>query len=203
MNEDAMMTIGRPDALAESLGLTPQSAAQVGTIIVFAADVEFRLERAIWRLQDHDPRGVQHATDAKPIGKLIDMFAIEGSTMSAGPEQQLVELWCSTARSAFDFRHSIAHGTALRLGTVMSFQHNRSWEGEIRKRPAASLWGDQNTLENLRLTFALLLQIIRSVSNNKNPMQNVASPRRLDALRSAKSLMDEMTSGGGPWFEKY
>lgn len=55
MNEDAMMTIGRPDALAESLGLTPQLAAQVGAIIVFAADVEFRLERAIWRLQDHDP----------------------------------------------------------------------------------------------------------------------------------------------------
>lgn len=185
------------------MGLTPQMASQIGAITIFAANVEFRLERAIWRLQNHVPHGVRHATDAKPIGQLIDMFEAEGAAFPAGPQRQLIELWCGAARMAFEFRHSISHGVAFRLEAAINIERNRSWHGEIRKRPAASLWGDQNTFENIRLTFALLLRVINSVSNEKRTMQDVASPERLKALRWAKSLMGEMSSGHGPWFEKY
>ena len=80
----------------------------------------------------------------------------------------------------------------------MSIHRNRSWQGEMRKRPAASLWGDQNTFENIRLTFAVLLRVINSVSNEKRTMQDTASPERLNALRWAKSLMGEMASGAAP-----
>lgn len=203
MIENPMTTIGRPDELEAALGLNALVAPHIGAIVIFAGNVEYRLEKAIWRLQNHAPEGVRHATDAKPIGELIDMFEVEGSALPAGPERELIELWCAAARVAFDFRHSIAHGVAFRLETIMNIERNRSWQGEIRKRPAASLWGDQNTFENIRLTFAVLLRVIASVSSDKRTLQEVATPDRLKALRWAKSLMGEMASGHGPWFEKY
>ena len=143
------------------------------------------------------------ATDARPIGEIIDMFEAEVSKLPESPEKQLAELWCPTARIAFDFRHSIAHGAAFRVDTAMSIHRNYSWSGEVRKRPAASLWGDQNTFDNIYVTFALLLRVINSFSNERRPMETIASPERLEAMRSAKLLMAEMASGHGPWFEKY
>lgn len=205
MTLDSMFEIGRPDLMEASVGLGQVAAAQIGAITIFAGNIEFRLERAIWRLQDHAPRGVRHATDAKPISELIDMFETEGTKRLLDTERQLIQLWCDTARPAFDFRHSIAHGAVFRIGTKgIQIERNRSWEGELRKRPAASLWGDESTFGNIRLTFAVLLQTINSISNPKRSVEEVASsPERIAALKGAKSLMGEMVSGHGPWFEKY
>lgn len=185
------------------MGLNAEVAQKIAAILIFAGNIEFRLERAIWRLQSHAPKGVRHATDAKPIGSLIDMFEIEGRKLPPGPEQDLVEDWCAAARLAFEFRHSIAHGVAIRLETAMSFERNRSWQGELRKRRAASLWADSYTLDSIRVTFAVLLRVINSVSNERHPWETVAIPRSLKALKWARSLMGEMASGHGPWFEKY
>lgn len=202
MKENPLLSVGRPDELEGTLALSWQAARQIGAIVVFAGNVEFRLERAIWRLQGHVPRGVRHATDAKPIGELINMFEAEGSTLPSGQEREVVELWCATARMAFKLRHSIAHGAAFRFEADMIFHRNRSWQSEIRKRPAHSLWGDQDSLDNIRLVFAVLLRVINAVSNDRRPFHTVASPERLEALCSAKSLMREMAVGDGPWFEK-
>lgn len=203
MTDDPIFYAGRPDLLEADLGLRPAMAPKIGALIIFAANVEFRLERAIWRLQKHAPSGVRHPTDAKPIGELIDMFEEEVEKLPESPEKQLAELWCPTARTAFDFRHSIAHGAAFRMEGAMSIHRNRSWSGEIRKRPEASLWGDQNTFENIYRTFALLLRVINSFSNERRPMDTIGTPVRLKAMRSAKGLMGEMASGHGPWFERY
>ena len=203
MLDDPMHTFGRADELAEAMGLTPQMALQVAPILVFAANIEFRLEQAIWRVQGHSPKGVRHATDAKPIGSLIDMFERERHSLDDARDQQLVEDWCAAARVAFEYRHSIAHGVSLRFESTLLFARNRSWAGELRKRPAASLWGDHNTLENIRLTFAVLLRVINSVGNTRRPWHTVSNPEALKALRWARSLMEEMASGHGPWFEKY
>jgi hypothetical protein len=204
MSDDPMFAAGRPDLMAVSLGLNQTTAAQIGTIIVFAGNVEFRLERAIWRLQDHRPRNIRHATDAKPIGELIAMFKEEGEKRQFEEERRLVQLWCDTARPAFHFRHSIAHGAAFRLSTRMLIERNHSWEGEVRKRPAASLWGDQQTLGSIQLTFAVLLRTINSIGNRKRTLAEVASSaERMDALERAKSLIGAMASQPGPWFEGY
>ena len=203
MNENPLFDAVRPDLLESGLGLSPIISAKIGAIITFAANVEFRLERAIWRLQGHKPRGVKHATDAKPIGELIGMFEAEGSSFPVGPQRELIELWCAAARVAFEFRHSIAHGAAFRMESNMSIYRNRSWEGEIRRRPESSLWGDQHTFENIRMTFAILLRVVDSFSNAKRPIDTIGSPEHLMAARWAKSVMGEMASGHGPWFEKY
>ena len=204
MTDDPMFVTGRPDLLEGSLGLSQATAAQIGAIIIFAGNVEFRLERAIWRLQGHSPRGVQHATDAQPIGKLIDMFEAEGIRLPGDAERLLVQLWCDTARPAFGFRHSIAHGAAFRLNASMLIERNHSWEGEVRRRSAHSLWGDQGTLEAIRLTFAVLLQAINSIGNRKRSLAEVASSvKRIQGLTQAKALMEEMSATSGPWFEGY
>lgn len=199
MNDELIYNVSRPDLMETSLGLRAPLAAKIGAIIVFAANVEFRLERAIWRLQGHRPRGVRHATDAKPIGILFNMFETEVSKLPGGPVKQLAELWCPTARIAFDFRHSIAHGATFWLASGMNIHRNHSWEGEVRQRPGASFWGNQYTFENIYLTFGLLLHVINSFSNSKRPMETIGSPKHLEAMRSAKLLMEEMAAGHGPW----
>lgn len=204
MTDDQMLATGRPDLLAGSLGLSQATAAQIGAIIIFAGNVEFRLERAIWRLQGHSPRGVQHATDSQPVGKLIDLFEGEGIKLPRDEERLLVQLWCDTARPAFSFRHSIAHGAAFRLNSNMLIERNHSWEGEVRRRSAHSLWGDQDTLEAIRLAFAVLLQAINSIGNRKRSLAEVASSvERIQGLTQAKALMEEMSATSGPWFEGY
>lgn len=203
MSDNPIFDASRPDLLEANLGLSASIAPKIGALIVFAGNVEFRLERAIWRLQKHAPRGVRHPTDAKPIGELIGMFEEEVAKLHESPERQLAELWCPTARIAFDFRHSIAHGAAFRTEGAMSIHRNRSWSGEIRKRPEASLWGDEGTFENIYLTFALLLRVINSFGNERRPMDTIGTPVLLKAMRSANLLMGEMASGHGPWFEKY
>ena len=195
-----MYAVGRPDELEAGLGLSPEMAPMVGAIIIFAANVEFRLERAIWRLQGHVPRGVKHATDAKQIGQLLDMFEAEGAKLPTDAQKQIVSDWCAVARVAFEFRHSIAHGAAFRRQSSMHIERNRSWEGEVRKRPAATLGGTKDALENIRMTFAVLLRVINSISNQKRTLQEVASPDRLQALALAKGLMRELASAQVSWF---
>lgn len=193
-----MFAVGRPDELEAALGLNPLTAQQIAAILIFAGNVEFRLERAIWRLQSHIPKGVRHATDSKPVMALIEMFEAEGAVLPDGPQHQLIECWCATARVAFEYRHSIAHGVVFRMDTAMRFERNQSWEGEIRKRSPASLCGDPHTFDDLRLTFAVLLRVINSVSNERRPIDTVANPAALEALTRAKSRMFEMASGHGP-----
>ncbi|MBK1795106.1 hypothetical protein JHL21_11410 [Devosia sp. WQ 349] len=193
----------RPDLLEGQHGLTPQISEKIGAITVFAANIEFRLEFAIWRLQGHSPKGEKHTTDAQPIGVLIGMFEAEVAKLPDRPAKHLAELWCKTARTAFEFRHSIAHGAAFREWGAASFHRNRSWYGEIRKRPEASLSGDLQTFENIYLTFALLLRVINGFSNTKRPIETIGTPEHIKAMRSVYLLMDEMASGHGPWFEKF
>jgi hypothetical protein len=47
MNENPLLSVGRPDELEAAVGLTSLMARQIGAIILFAGNVEFRLERAI------------------------------------------------------------------------------------------------------------------------------------------------------------
>lgn len=195
-----MYAVARPDELEAGLGLSPAAAPLIGAIIVFAANAEFRLERAIWRLQGHVPRGVKHATDAMQISQLVDMFEAEGAKLPTDPQRQMVSDWCAAARVAFEFRHSIAHGAAFRRQSSMHIERNRSWEGEMRKRPPSTLGGTQNALENIRLTFAVLLRVINSVSNQKRTLREVASPERLQALATAKVVMREMAATQASWF---
>jgi hypothetical protein len=203
MTERSLFDVVRPDLLESSLGLSSTISPKIGAIITFAANTEFRLERAIWRLQSHKPRGVKHATDAKPIGDLINMFRVEGAKLPTGPQRELIELWCDAAKVAFEFRHSIAHGAAFRLENTMSIHRNRAWEGEIRRRDESSLWGDEHTFEKIRMTFAILLRVINSFSNARRPIDTIGTPEHLRAAIWAKSVMGEIASDPGPWFEKY
>ncbi|NNU59089.1 hypothetical protein [Ochrobactrum soli] len=203
MLQTPVLSVGRPDELEGMLGLIPEVSSKIAAILIFAGNIEFRLERAIWRLQNHSPAGVRHATDSQPIMKLIDMFEAEQVSLEDDILKQLIVYWCKTARIAFEFRHSIAHGLTSRIETDVLFHRNRSWQGEIRKRPSALLWGDSESLENIRQTFAVLLRVISSVSNEKRPLESLASPERLKALQIVSSTMGEVASGHGPWFEKY
>ena len=201
--EHPIVAFAKADELEAAHGLSPDHAKQIGAIAVFAGNTEFRLEQAIWRLQGHKPSGVRHVTDAKPISDLITMMEAEGLALTNADLRQLIADWCAAARVAFEFRHSIAHGVTFKMDTTMSFERNRSWYGELRKRPAASLWGDVNSFGNIRLTFAILLRVVIALGNQKRPLLTCASSDRLRATRWARGVMEEMISGHGPWFEKY
>lgn len=201
--EHPAVVFGRPDELESAIGLSEAHAKQIGAIAVFAGNTEFRLEQAIWRLQAHKPAGVRHATDAKPVGELITMLEAEGLALANPELRKLVADWCSGAKIAFEFRHSIAHGVAFKMETNINFERNRSWFGEVRKRPAASLWGDNNSFENIRLTFAILLRVIIGLGNSKRPLETCTASDWLRATSWARGVMEEMNSGHGPWFEKY
>jgi hypothetical protein len=196
-----MKVIGRPDELQATFGLTSEVSSLIAGIIVFAANVEYHLEQAIWHIQGHSPRGVRHETDAKQPTELIAMLRAEGEKMDAGAGRDLIALWCTTAASAFHIRHDIAHGVSVGFTDSLMFIRNPRWRGEERKRPSSTQWGDDEQLGLIRDVFAVLLRVAAALS--KCPADEIATPDVLSAMRTARSVSGEFASGHNPSFEKY
>ena len=135
MTRNPMKAIGMPDELQAAYGLTADVSSLVAGIIVFAANVEYHLEQAIWNIQGHAAQGIRHETDAKQPTELIAMLRTEGEKMDAGAGCDLIALWCATAASALHIRHDIAHGVSIGFTDFADVHSQPSMAGRGTEAP--------------------------------------------------------------------
>lgn len=193
-----------PDFIERRLGQGPLTSMNVGSIILYAARIEFHLERAIWRVTNFQPKGVRPPTDTKTISELINALENAGSTHLSGDAATMVSVWCTAARSGFRLRHDIAHGISYSMETSFIFNRNPRMEGELRKRDTTMLWTDDHILDLIRQAFAVLFLSIHGLSISKKSPGDIATAKCLSALRDARSALGEFASTDyNPSFEKY
>lgn len=201
---DAMKNYGRADFIQQQLGLSPTVGQKLAAIITFAGSIEYHLERALWKLQGIDPKGIKPATDARVITDLISMLETFAAGLAPGDEKTMLEGWCQSARHGFTIRHNIAHGVAMTPGTILVYARNPRWHGEIRKRKFGDFWADEPTLDLVREAMAVLLRLAILFSREEISLKEIASPLALKALRTARSVLGEFASQDyNPSFEKY
>lgn len=195
---------GGADQLDAALGLDATIGPKLASIIVFAANIEYHLERAIWVLEGIDPKGIRPITDGKPISELIAMLEDHAGKESEDDVQQMLVTWCKAARSGFVIRHNIAHGVSVKMEKTLIFSRNPRWHGEVRRRQFGDLWCESGTLDLIRESFATLLRVIGTLAQDRKPPLEIARPQVLRALREARSILGEFADQFyNPSFEKY
>ena len=204
MVKQSTREFGRADQINEVLGLDDIVAPKLASIIIFAGNIEYHLEKAIWSLNGIDPKGVRPETDAKPVTDLIAMLEAFASEVTDDDVRGLLETWCQAARSGYIIRHNVAHCVAFKVESTLVFSRIPRWHGEIRKRECGDLSCDAYTLDLIRESFATLLRIVLTIANDNRPLVEVASPISLRAVREARSILGEFADRFyNPSFEKY
>ena len=204
MRKQSTREFGRADQIDEALGLDGIIGPKLASIIIFAANIEYHLEQAIWSLNCIDPKGMRPETDAKPVADLIAMLEDYASGVRDDDVRGLLETWCQAARSGYFIRHNVAHGVAFQVERTLVLSRNPRWHGEIRKRELGNLWCDAYTLDLIRESFATLLRIVLSIANDDRPLTEIASPLSRRTVREARSILGEFADRFyNPSFEKY
>jgi hypothetical protein len=195
---------GRADQLDTALGLDPVVGPKLASIIVFAANIEYHLERAIWVLEGIDPKGIRPKTDGKPTSELIAMLESRAEEELDPSVRQMLTTWCEAARPGFIIRHNVAHGVSFKMEKTLIFSRNPRWHGEVRRREFGDLWCETGTLDMIRESFATLLRVIGTLAQDRNPPLEIVRPQVMRALREARSILGEFADQFyNPSFEKY
>jgi len=202
MNTMPSYQYGRGEELQTQMGIDALLSEKIAGIIIYAANIEHHLERAIWQLRGGVKKRERPDTDAMQITGLIKTLLKLSTAMDVSDQRTMLETWCAAAESGFSIRNNIVHGVTIRLETTVGFARNTLWDGIERKRPFGDIWAHQNTLDMVRDSFAVLLRIIWMVSKGEgDPTQNTLAMR---ALKEAKSILGEFSSRDyNPSFEKY
>ena len=204
MTKQHTRAFGRADQLDAALGLDQIVGPKLASIIAFAANIEYHLERAIWVLEKIDPKGIRPETDAQPITELITMLEKHIASVTDDAACSMLENWCRAARSGFIIRHNIAHGISFRMENTLVFSRNPRWHGEVGKREFGDLWCEPHVLDLLRDSFATLLRIVATIAKDETPIAEIANPPALHAVREARSILGEFADRFyNPCFEKY
>ena len=201
-----MTEYGQANLFQTKLRLSPLIGEKIAAIITFAGSIEYFLERSLWRLRRIDPKGIKPDTEAKAISDLIAMLEVFAADLTITNEKMLLEDWCRSARDGFTIRHNIAHGVAMPIPNVNTpvYARNPRWHGGMRKREFGAFWADEPTLDLVRDAMAVLLRIVILLANEDAPLQDIANPEALKALRTARSVLGEFASQDyNPTFEKY
>lgn len=203
IKKSAVKEYGKADDFESEWNLHSQHCQKITSIIIYCGSIEYRLERAIWKCENIEPKGIQPDTDAKPITNLISRLEEFAKSPLEIEEQSIIKLWCDAARSGFTIRNNIAHGLALNIDGKLAFMRNPRWHGEERKRKFGDLWIDEYSMDLVCDSFAVLLRIIGKVEAGQ-PFSQIATPLAQRALREAQSILGEFSSQDyNPEFEKY
>lgn len=196
--------IGRADEIEAAFGLTDVTSRQIASIVICSGNIEFHLERAIWKLDGTDPKGTRPRTDAKPVVALLEMLEAHAPRCASEEEQLLLTTWCAAARDGFTIRNNIAHGVTSNIEDTLVVMRNPQWQGEQRKRAFGDMWCDEYTMDLVRQSFAVLLRVIVGIADQKKTLALVANPNVVRALGEARSILGEFASQDyNPSFEKY
>lgn len=189
---------GRAEIFAHNLGIDHVNGPLIASIIIFGAQVEHYLERAIWQLSGDN----RTKTPDKPVSALHDMLEKLIPTVEDEAKRNLLSIWLEAARHGATVRNNIAHGVALRLGDSPSFLRNPRWEGVKRKKDFGSFHGDVSTLIMARDSIATLLRAIIFVAKGADDL--ASDDLALKALKEARSMLGEFADHTyNPSVEKY
>ncbi|MFN9008901.1 MAG: hypothetical protein ACK5Z6_11310 [Hyphomonadaceae bacterium] len=195
---------GRSDQLDAALGLTTPVASKLASIVVYAASIEYHLERALWVCEGVDPKGIRPRTDGKQISELITMLETWAKKQPDVATRDIMVTWSKAAQFGFVIRNNIAHGVAAKNGSIMVVSRNPRWDGEDRVRAFGSLKCESSTLDLIRDSLATLLRVISGVEKNRAAMARLADPVVVSALQDAQSILGEFADQFyNPSFEKY
>jgi len=203
MRKQPTREFGRADLIDRALGLDDIIGPKLASIVVFTANIEYHLERAIWALGDIDPKGIRPETDGIPITVLISILEKHAAQEPDDTDRDLLETWCRAARAGFIIRNNIAHGLTGKMGETVVFFRNTQWHGETRNRAFGDLWCDPATLDMIRESLATLLRIIVAIAKDEKRLGEIASPLALKAAHEARSILGELADQFyNPSFEK-
>jgi hypothetical protein len=200
------LVYGKPEAIQNHFGITPENGSYIAGIVVFAGVIEYHLERFIWRINEIDPKGQRPKTDGKPVSAWIETTKSYAETLPKSDGRHLLETWCSAAESAFKIRNDIAHGVPVNVGGAVAFNRNPKWQGELRSREHTDFWADEPTLKLVRDAMAVLVRMISELQNGQLVISDVkSSDIYMKALNTARSILGELSDqrAYNPTFEKY
>ena len=192
-NKMAVRLYGNSPQIEEYFGLDVLTCRKITAIIIYSGNIEYYLERAIWRLKNVEPEGTRPETDTKNITKLLSMFQSLAPESDHAYRPHWIVTWCKAAKSAFDIRNNIAHGFAHLRGETMTFMRNPRWEGEERKRAFGDFWCQTAELEMTADSFATLVRMIMEVERNQKSLAEIGNQDALRALNEAKSILGEFS----------
>ncbi|MGD9660568.1 MAG: hypothetical protein AB7U63_04785 [Porticoccaceae bacterium] len=144
----------------ERIGFTPNILEGIGTVSVYAATIEFWIEKVTWNIEGINPAGMQPETDCKPISGLIKHLDKIRNRAHCEEVGAFIKKWCEIARLAFEVRNTMIHGFPIGISKNITFVNHSRWEGELRKKEATEFYADDNTLRMLRETFSVLARAI-------------------------------------------
>lgn len=144
----------------EKMGFTPSLLELIGTISVYAATIEFWIERVIWNIEGISPVGIKPRTEGKAIIERIKLLNKTKKMVHCEGVKEFVENWCQIAQLAFEIRNIITHGYPVGIGDGVSFLNHLRWEGEFRKKEFSEFSADDNSLRLLMESFAVLARSI-------------------------------------------
>ncbi len=183
MKELAVKEYGRSSQFEINWQLYPLTSQKIAAIITYSGSLEYHLERAIWKFENVQPKGIRPNTDAKTITHLISKLEKCVTALEQPDDKYFLKLWCEAASFGFIIRNNIAHGVAVRMGDTLVFMRNPCWHGEVRKRAFGDFWADDNTLDLVCESLAVLLRIIVKIESEESMIKEIASPMALKALR--------------------
>ncbi len=192
---------GRGEAIQARLGINPVSGELLAAIIIFAANIEFHLEGAIWKLrgQELPPKP---DTD-KVITERLRLFDAEVANISNDNLRGMLEAWSKATRAGFIIRNNIVHGVTILFpsgGTMM--MRNPQWGGVQRRQPFGSFSPDISVLSMTRDSFATLFRIIHALATDHPDV--LLEPLAGRAVNEARSMLGEFADHTyGPHHEKY
>ncbi|WP_428153854.1 hypothetical protein [Brevundimonas sp.] len=192
---------GRGEAIQARLGIDLISGELLAAIIIFAANIEFHLEGAIWKLRGQ-AMTPKPDTDTKVTDRLR-LFDVEVANLTDDNQRKMLETWSKATRSGFIIRNNIVHGVTIPFptgGTMM--MRNPQWGGVQRKQSFGSFSPDDSVLRMTRDSFATLFRVIHALAaDHPNVLMEPLASR---ALNEARSMLGEFADHTyGPHHEKY
>ena len=183
------------------MGINPISGELLAAIIVFAANIEFHLEGAIWKLrgQEIPPKP---DTDTR-ITDRLRLFDAEVAKVANESLRDVLETWSKAARAGFIIRNNIVHSVTIPFanGDTM-IMRNPQWGGVQRKQSFGSFSPDDSVLRMTRDFFATLFRIIHSLATHQPEV--LTEPLAGRAVDEARSMLGEFADHTyGPHYERY
>lgn len=156
----------------EKIGFSPIILEGIGTISVYAATIEFWIERVIWKFEETSVVGIRPRTDCKQISQLIkDLNEIQ-KTLHSVEVKEFIKKWCDIAKIAYEIRNAMIHGFPAGIGKNVAFYNHLRWEGELRKKEFSEFYADETNLSLLKQAFSILARSI--IFLEKSSRENLA-----------------------------
>lgn len=131
---------------------------RIGTFIVLFSMIEHQLEFALVNPEKGMPAGEIPPTDR--MGVTDRLKALRQRSVDVPELSSIIELAVGIGEVLTEARHTVAHGAPIAPGRV---ERNRSWLGEVRKRPFAALELSEDVLDAAATAGDVLFRLLGAI----------------------------------------